>query len=80
MALRRGYIPVTPLTATLATQLCRLTAREKAALADHLWRESELKLVASPAQLGLLQASAAKAIAHPAKLKPVCGAVRRLRR
>ncbi|MBL9219712.1 MAG: hypothetical protein JNG82_14585 [Opitutaceae bacterium] len=69
-----------PLTASLATQLRRLSAREKAALADHLWREAELKLEPSPTQLGLLEARAAKAITHPAKLKPVGDAVRRLRR
>jgi hypothetical protein len=38
-----------PVTARLATQLRRLSAREKAVLADHLWRESETKLAPTPA-------------------------------
>jgi len=69
-----------PFTATLASQLRRLSAREKAALADHLWREAETKLGATVAQLDLLDERAAKALAHPAKLKPAGDALRRLRR
>lgn len=69
-----------PLTSSLATQLRRLSAREKAALADHLWREAESKIGPTTTQLGLLDARAARAQAHPEKLKPVGDAVRRLRR
>ena len=69
-----------PVTATLATQLRRLSAREKAALADHLWREAETKLEPTAAQLAELDRRAASAIAAPHKLRPVGDAVRRLRR
>ena len=69
-----------PLTANLATQLRRLSAREKAALADHLWREAEPKLGPTPAQIDLLDSRVAKALARPGKLKPVGDALRRLRR
>jgi len=68
------------LTNSLATQLRRLSAREKAALADHLWREAESKLGPTALRLELLDARAARAQAHPEKLKPVGDAVRRLRR
>jgi hypothetical protein len=69
-----------PVTTSLATQLRRLSPREKAALGDHLWREAEAKLGLTAAQLDLLDVRAAKAIAHPEKLKPAGDAVRRLRR
>ena len=69
-----------PLTSSLATQLRRLSPREKAALADHLWREAESKLGPTATQLDLLDARAARAKANPEKLKPVGDALRRLRR
>jgi hypothetical protein len=69
-----------PLTSSLATQLRRLSPREKAALADHLWREAEAKLGPTATQLDLLDSRAVKAKAHPEKLKPVGDALRRLRR
>lgn len=68
------------LTSTLATELRRLSPREKAALADHLWREAELKVGPTAAQLELLESRAAKALAQPAKLKPAGDALRRLKR
>jgi len=74
------YVTRMPVTSTLANQLRRLSPREKAALADHLWREAEPKLSPSTAQIDLLNARAVKAIAHPSKLKPAGHAVRRLRR
>lgn len=69
-----------PVTATLATQLRRLTAREKAALADHLWREVEAKLGPTDPQLAELDRRAAEALAHPEKLRPAGDALKRLRR
>ena len=69
-----------PVTASLATQLRRLSAREKAAVADHLWRQAEAKLGPTAAQLDTLNSRAASALAHPHKLKPAGDAVRRLRR
>ncbi len=69
-----------PLTADLASKLRRLTAREKAILADHLWREAESKLGPTPTQLDSLNLRVAKAMAHPGKLKPAGDALRRLRR
>jgi len=69
-----------PLTADLASQLRRLSAREKAALADHLWREAEPKLGPTPAQLHLLDSRVAKAMAHEGNHKPMGDALRRLRR
>ena len=69
-----------PLTATLATQLRRLSAKEKAALADHLWREAEAKLDPTSDQLEVLEARAARAVAQPGRLRHVGDAVRRLRR
>ena len=79
-ALKHSYGPLMPLTSSLATQLRRLSAREKAALADHLWREAEAKIGPTAAQLDLLDSRAAKAQAHPEKLRPLGDAVRRLRR
>ena len=69
-----------PVTATLATQLRRLSAREKAAVADHLWREAETKLGPTTAQLAELDRRAAAALTAPQKLRPAGDAVRRLRR
>lgn len=69
-----------PLTASLATQLRRLSAREKATLTDHLWREAENKVGPTAAQLGVLEARAASALSHPQKLRSVGDALRRLRR
>ena len=69
-----------PLTADLASKLRRLSAREKAALADHLWREAEPRLGPTPAHLDLLNSRVAKAMARPGKLKPVGDALKRLRR
>lgn len=69
-----------PLSASLATQLRRLSAREKATLADHLWREAENKVGPTEAQLSLLDARAASALSHPQKLRPAGDALRRLRR
>ena len=58
----------------------KLSAREKAVVADHLWREAEATISPSSAQIGVWDESAAKAISHPTRLKPVGDAVRRLRR
>jgi hypothetical protein len=69
-----------PLTTDLAKKLRRLSAREKAAVADHLWREAEAKLGPTASQLEKLDARAASALKHPESLKPVGDAVRRLRR
>lgn len=69
-----------PLTADLASQLRRLSAREKAALADHLWREAEPKLGPTAGQIEVLNSRVARAMAQPGKLKPVGDALRRLRR
>lgn len=75
-----SYVSRMPVTSTLANQLRRLSPREKAALADHLWREAESKLGPTMAQIDLLDSRAAKAIAQPSKLKPAGDALRRLRR
>ena len=69
-----------PVTTKLAAQLRRLSAREKAALADHLWREAETKLGPTDGQLAVLEARAAAAVSRPQLLRPVGDAVRRLRR
>ena len=77
---RRGYGSRMPLTRGLAAQLRRLSPREKAAIADHLWREAETKLGPTARRIALLDARAAKAVAHRQKLKPAGDALRRLRR
>ena len=69
-----------PVTATLANQLRRLSAREKAAVADHLWREAETKLGPTDTQVAELDRRAAAALATPQKLRPLGDALRRLRR
>ena len=69
-----------PVSSSLAAQLRRLSAREKAAVADHLWREAETKLGPTTAQLNNLNTRAASALAYPHKLKSAGDAVRRLRR
>jgi hypothetical protein len=69
-----------PVTATLADHLRRLSAREKAALADHLWREAEVKLAPSTTQLAALGERAVAALQRPQRLRPAGDAVRRLRR
>ena len=69
-----------PLTTDLAKRLRRLSPREKAAVADHLWREAEAKLGPTPSQLATLDERAAAGLRSPRKLKPVGDAVRRLRR
>ena len=76
----KRHFSVMPVTATLATHLRRLSPREKAALADHLWREAEAKLGPTEAQLAELDRRAAEALAAPGKHRPVGDAVRRLRR
>ena len=65
--------------ADLASRLRRLSPRQKAALADHLWREAETKIEPSASQVELLNERAAKALRSPSRLKPVEDAVRRLR-
>jgi hypothetical protein len=67
------------LTPALSTQLGRLTRREKAALADHLWRQAEGFSPTSD-QLLKLRLRAESALAHPERLNPVGDAVRRLKR
>lgn len=74
------YVCVMPLTSALAAQLRRLTPREKAAIADHLWREAEPKLGPTASQVAKLEARAAAALKSPQKLRPLGDAVRRLRR
>jgi hypothetical protein len=69
-----------PVTADLASRLRRLSSREKAALADHLWREVEAKIGPTTPQLDRLNARAAKALRNPGSLKPAGDAIRRLRR
>jgi hypothetical protein len=54
--------------------------REKAALADHLWREGESGIGPTASQLSRLNARAVKALRNPASLKPAGDALRRLRR
>ena len=68
------------LTKDLAKRLQRLTPREKAAVADHLWREAEAKIGPTEAQLAILDDRAAAAIQNPRKLKPAGDASRRLKR
>lgn len=67
-------------TADLASRLRRLSPRQKAALADHLWREAEAKIGPTASQVSLLNERAAKALQNPSFLRPVGDAVRRLRR
>ncbi len=74
------YLAGMPLTADLAKRLKRLSPREKAALADHLWREAESKLGPTSSQLAMLDERAAAALRTPAKTKPSGHALRRLRR
>jgi hypothetical protein len=69
-----------PLPSELAATLRKLSPREKAAVADHLWRESEAKISPTAAQIEMLNERAAKALQRPHRLKPVGDAVRRLRR
>jgi len=76
----QGYPHRMSLTATLASQLRRLSPREKAAIADHLWREAEAKLAPTASQLSMLNHRVAAALRAPHKLKSVGDAVRRLRR
>jgi hypothetical protein len=76
----RCHTGVMPVTTTLVHELRRLTAREKAVVADCLWREAELKLGPTTAQLTELDRRAELAIQHPHKLRPAGDAVRRLRR
>ncbi|HTB62000.1 MAG TPA: hypothetical protein VK737_00315 [Opitutales bacterium] len=68
------------LTATLTAELQRLSTREKAALADYLWREAELKLGPTPTKIEELDRRAELALKHPHKLRPAGDAIRRLRR
>ena len=69
-----------PLTTSLVAQLRRLSPREKAAIADHLWREAEAKLGPTANQVAKLEERAAAALRSPQKLKPLGDAARRLRR
>jgi hypothetical protein len=69
-----------PFSSDLAAQLRRLSPREKAAVADHLWREAEAKLGPTDRQLATLDRRATDALSHPKKLKPIGDSVRRLRR
>jgi hypothetical protein len=69
-----------PVSIQLASQLRKLSAREKAIVADHLWREAEGKFSATPPQVSVLNERLAKAIAHPRRLRPVGDAIARLRR
>lgn len=68
------------MNANLAAQLHRLSPREKALIADHLWREAEAKLDPTPAQIAALDERATKALRHPSRLKPVGDAILRLQR
>jgi putative addiction module component (TIGR02574 family) len=68
------------LTATLTGELKRLTLREKAALADHLWREVEGGIGPTPDQLAELNRRAADALKNPKKLRSPSELVRRIRR
>lgn len=68
-----------PVSSALAGQLRRLTAREKAALADHLWRQAEDRLGPSAWQLATLGEREQAALATPRRLRPVGDALRRLR-
>lgn len=68
------------MNASLASQLRRLSPREKAAIADHLWREAESKLAPTSAQVATLDERVAKALRNPSRLKPAGDAVLRLRR
>jgi hypothetical protein len=69
-----------PLTVELTRKLRRLSPREKAALADHLWREAESKLEPTASQLAKLEERAAAALRSPEKTRPFGHALRRLRR
>ena len=69
-----------PIAADLASRLRRLSPRQKVALADHLWREAEMKIGPSASQVELLNERAAKALRSPSRLKPAGDAARRLRR
>jgi len=63
-----------------AAKLKHLSARHKAQLADHLWREAEAKLGPTDAQIAELDRRAVSALKHPRKLRPAGDALRRLRR
>ncbi len=68
------------LTNTIVREIRRLTSREKAALADHLWREAEGEVAPTTAQLARLNHRAEQALRHPELTKPVGDATRRLRK
>ena len=63
-----------------AAKLKHLSARHKALLADHLWREAESKLGPTDTQIAELDRRAAAALKHPRKLRPYGDALLRLRR
>ena len=65
---------------SLARQIGKLTAREKAALADHLWREAEQKFKPTAGQLATLDRRAALAAGNPQQTRPLGDAVRQLSR
>jgi hypothetical protein len=69
-----------PVTTRLASQLRKLSAREKAVVADHLWREAEGKFSATPSQIATLNERLAKAVGHPRRLRPIGDALARLRK
>lgn len=69
-----------PVTTRLASQLRKLSAREKAVVADHLWREAEGKFSATPTQVATLNERLEKAVDNPNRLRPVGDALARLRR
>lgn len=64
----------------LAASLRRLSRRQKAALADHLWREAEKGVEPTGADLGQLDARAAEAVSHPQRLRPLGTALKQIRR
>jgi hypothetical protein len=68
------------LTATMTGELKRMTLRQKAALADHLWREVEEGLGPTPDQVAELNRRATAALKNPKKLRSPTELVRRIRR
>jgi hypothetical protein len=69
-----------PLSSTTTCEIRRLKAKDKAALADHLWREAEGSMSPTLAQLAMLNGRASQAMRQPATTRPLGDALRRLKK